>query len=172
MYIWLIYIALALALGSTAWAARSFAPWVPTWKKDLPRIFRLAQLQPGEVFYDLGCGNGKVVVYAVRHYAVQAIGVELSVPLWCYCVVRRWLAGATNAQFRFGNLFRQNLTNADVVYVFGMPQSLQKKLLAKLQRELKPGARVISYTFAIHGLQPVAVDKPTPKDITIYLYQF
>lgn len=169
---WWWYLIVAFLLGTTAIAAHSFAPWVPTWKKDLPRIFKLAQLQPGERFYDLGCGNGKVVIYAARHYQVRAIGVELSLPLWLYCVGRKFLARLPNASFRFGSLFRQNLKDADVIYVFGMPEKLQHKLLAKLQAELQPGTRVISYTFAIKGLEPVVVDKPTPTDITIYLYKF
>lgn len=170
---WLYYVCLAGLLGTTVWAARSFAPWVPTWSKDLERIGRLAKLQPGETFYDLGCGNGKLVLYMATHFPVTAIGIELSWPLWCICVVRKWLSGARAqlAHFRFGNLFRMNLSSADVIYVFGMPKSLQQRMLGKLRRDARPGTRVISYTFAIHGLEPVLVDKPNPKDIPIYLYR-
>lgn len=167
-----LFIVLAIVLGTTALAAHSLAPWVPTWKKDLPRIFRLAQLQQGETFYDLGCGTGTVVFYAARHYPVKAIGIELSLPLWIFCIVRRFLIGRKNATFRFGSLFQQDFYQADVVYVFGMPKRLKKKLLKKLKQELRHGSRVISYVFPIEGLTPTFVDKPKPIDITIYLYRF
>ncbi len=169
---WLFFLLLALLLSTTAWAARSLAPWVPTWQKDLPRIFHLAAIHQGDIFYDLGCGNGKVVLYAAEHYPVkQACGIELSLPLWFTCVLRRQFSrNKEKIRFRFGSLFRQNLHNANVIYVFGMPERLQGKLLKKFQRELQPGTRVISYTFPIAGLTPKVVDKPTPRDISIYLY--
>lgn len=149
----------------------SLAPWVPMWQKDLPRILRLAQLQPTETFYDLGCGNGKTVLYVAEHCSGQAIGVELAWPLWLVCKFRQWRSGRTNVQFYWRNLFRINLATADVVYVFGMPEKLRHTLRLKLERELKPGSRVISYVFPIVGWQPTIVDKPGQQAITIFLYQ-
>lgn len=170
-WFWWIITGLALLLLSSAVAGWSFAPWVPIWSKDLPRVFALAQLKPGEIFYDLGCGNGKTVFYAAQHYAAQAIGIELSLPLWLTCRLRQLWWRIPGVTFRLGNLFRQNLSSADVIYVFGMPEKLQHKLRAKLERELKPGSRVVSYTFPIAGWQEVTKDKPTAKEIAIYLYQ-
>lgn len=170
-WFWWVTTGLALLLLSSAIAGWSFAPWVPIWSKDLPRVFALAQLKPGEVFYDLGCGNGKTVFYAAEQQAANAIGVELSFPLWLTCRLRQAWRRTPYVTFKLGNLFRQNLSSADVIYVFGMPEKLQHKLRAKLERELKPGSRVVSYTFPITGWQPTKVDKPSPKDISIYLYQ-
>lgn len=168
---WWIIVSVAALLASSALAGWSFAPWVPIWSKDLPRAFALMQLRPGEVFYDLGCGDGKTVLYAATHYDVSAIGIELSLPLWLVCKVRQTWRRPRGVQFKFGNLFRLDLSEADVVYVFGMPAKLQHKLRSKLERELKPGSRVVSYTFPIAGWQETIKDKPTAKDIAIYLYQ-
>ncbi len=59
-------------------ASNSFAPFVPCRKKELPRIFEVINLKDGEIFYDLGCGDGRVVFYAARNFPVKAIGIELS----------------------------------------------------------------------------------------------
>lgn len=166
---WVVTIGL---IGSTAWAAASLAPWVPTRSKDLERIMRLFALQPGQTLYDLGCGDGKVVLYGSKHYALRGIGVELALPLYCICQLRRWLSGITNCSFRFGNLFWQNLSDANGVYIFGMPKQLQQRLVTKLKTELQPGTKVISCAFKITGLTPAVVDKPTEQDLALYLYQF
>ncbi|MBI2411377.1 MAG: SAM-dependent methyltransferase [Candidatus Kerfeldbacteria bacterium] len=151
-------------------AAISLAPWVPMRSRDLKRVFELARLQPREVFYDLGCGNGKTVVYAARHFRAKATGIELALPLYIICLLHQLLNWRFDIHFRWGNLFRHNISDANVVYIFGMPNSLAKKLKQKLLAELKPGTRVITYTFPIAGLTPSSVDKPTEKDLPIYLY--
>lgn len=168
---WIILIVAIAVLLPIAIGGWSMAPWVPAWKKDLPRIVALAKLQPGETFYDLGCGNGKVVLAVAQQPGVQAIGIEIAWSLFLVCVIRKWLSRSVRARFILGNLFKQNLQQADVVYVFGVPETLQHKLRTFLERQLKPGTRVISYTFKITGWTPVYIDKPNPHDIAIYCYQ-
>lgn len=162
---------IAVLLISTAYAAASFAPPVPMWTKDQQRIFELASLRPGETFYDLGCGDGKMVLYAAQHFDVQAKGVELALPFYIVCQIRKLLQRRKNVHFYFGNLFRHDISDADVIYIFGLPAAIQKKLKVKLEKELKKGARVISCAFAISDWDPVTISKPNPKDISIYLYQ-
>ena len=170
MLIEILLIAVSIVILSVALAGLSFAPWVPAWKKDLPRIFKLAQLKPGEVFYDLGCGNGKVVLYANKNFQAKAIGLEISLPMYLTCKIRQIFNYNRNLSFKLKNLYHQYLSNADVVYFFGMPDKVEK-LRAKLEKELKPGSRVVSYVFPVVGWQEIAKDKPNPKDIAIYLYQ-
>ncbi|MFH1326052.1 MAG: class I SAM-dependent methyltransferase [Candidatus Falkowbacteria bacterium] len=170
MYL-IIFIIIFLILLTIAIASNSLAPWVPCWSKDLKRIFALADLKPGEKFYDLGCGNGKTVIYAAKNFQAQAIGIELALPLWFWCKLKQLFLQDKNIKFRWGNIFKQDFSNADVIYVFGMPKKLQQKLKQKLEKELKQGTRVISYTFPIVGWEPVKVSKPTNRDIAVYLYR-
>jgi len=165
----LILILFFVFILTFAYAGISFAPWVPVWKKDLPRIFKLAELKPGQVFYDLGCGNGKVVLYANKKFKAKAIGLEISLFLYFVCKIRQIFNYNQNLVFKFKDLYREDLSQADVVYFFGTPDKVQK-LKAKLERELKPGCRVISYVFPILGWQEIVKDKPNPTDIAIYLY--
>lgn len=149
----------------------SFAPWVPSRGKDIKRIFKLAKLKPGEVFYDLGCGDGRIVSYAAKQYKAQAIGIELALPLYFICKIRQLFNYKKGVKFKFKNLFKENLSRADVIYVFGTKSKLKNKLKQKLENELKKGARVISYSFSIDGWVPEIIDKPNEKDLTIYLYK-
>jgi len=167
----LLLLLIALCLLSLAIASISLAPWVPTWKKDLPRIFKLAALKPGETFYDLGCGNGKVAIYAVKNFNAQVIGLEMAVPLYLICRLRLLFTINKKLIFKCKNFYKEDLSKANVVYVFGQAKTLGLKFTQKLSNELKPGARVISYVFPIEGWIPKIIDKPSPKDIAIFLYE-
>ncbi len=168
----ILVISLIILVARLVFTIRSFAPWVPAFTKDIPRIFRVANLQPGEVFYDLGCGDGRVVVYAGKHFQGEAIGIELLFPLFVVCKIRQFFSGSKNVKFKNKNLFHENLSRANVVYVFGIPGTLAYKVKEKFEKELMPGARVVSYAFKIQGLIPELVDKPSPKDNSIYRYRF
>jgi len=167
MYVILVVTVLLLSMGL---AGLSFAPWVPARKKDFKRIFALADLKPGEIFYDLGCGDGRMVFYAAKNHDAKAIGLEIALPMYAFCRLKQLLARSMNVQFKFKNLFNEDLSRADVVYFFGMPEKIKNKLAEKLIKEMKPGSKIVSYAFHVPGLSPVAVDKPTEKDISIYCY--
>lgn len=154
------------------WTCIAVAPWVPSKKKDLERIFKVARLKPGEVFYDLGCGDGRLVFLANQKFQAKAIGVETSLFLILFCKIRRIFHPNKDIVFKYKSMFKEDLSRADVVYTYLLPKTLEKKLKDKFKKELKPGARVISYVFAIKGLEPKAVDKPEQKSSAIYLYQF
>lgn len=156
---------------SLIFSVLSFAPWVPSRSRDLERIFKLADLRPGQVFYDLGCGDGKVVIYAVNNYKVKAVGLEISLPLYLVCKLRQALNKQGDIVFKFRNLHKENLASADVVYFFGMPHVLNEKFCLKLKQELRPGAKVISYSFKLQGIKPKIVDRPSEKDLPVYLYE-
>jgi SAM-dependent methyltransferase len=145
----------------------SAAPWVPTRRKDMERILKLADLKPGEIFYDLGCGDGRLITEAARNGA-SAEGFDIS--LMSYFMARTRIAlERSKARVHFKNFFRQNLSGADIVYLFLTPSAMPK-LKKKLEAELKKSSRIISYAFTVPGLEPSAVDKQ-PGRQTIYLYR-
>ncbi len=168
-----LFFLLFLILISVALAARSLAPWVPCRKKDLERIFRLANLRSYETFYDLGCGNGRVIFYAAKLHQlarVKIIGIELAWPLFALCRLRQLIDNQANVRLKCKSLFNEDLPSADVVYVFGIPKTLNSKLRPKLERELRPGSRVLSYVFPIEGWTPRVIDKSDEHALPIYLY--
>lgn len=164
----LVVVLIALVLGATL-VTLKFAPWLPARGRDISRVLKLADLQPKEKFYDLGCGDGRLVRAAARKGA-DAVGIELSPPLYIWCRLHGFLKPLPGARFRLRNFFRINLTDSDVVYLFGTQDTVGGDLKAKLEQELRAGTRVISYVFPISGWEPVSVDKPE-GELAIYLYR-
>lgn len=163
--IWLILLSLAIT-------ALSLAPWVPTRKKDLERINRLADLKEGQTFYDLGCGDGRVASYVSQNSPTFAIGIELAVPFYLYCLAKLKKNPNPKLSFKLKSLFSEDLSQADVVYLFAANSNkLSGKIIEKLEDELKPGAKVISYAFPINSWEAKVIDKPTANDVSIYLYE-
>lgn len=161
----LVVVLIALALLASA-ALATAAPWLPTWHKDIGRILELINLKPGQKFYDLGCGDGRLIC-AAGSAGAQAVGLELS--LIPYLLARaRIMFKKNTAQILFKDFFRVNLNDADAVYLFLTPP-VMLKIKTKLEAELKPGAKVVSYHFAIPDWPPTVVDKD-PNGATVYLY--
>jgi len=169
----MIYIALVLVLVllSVLVASWSSAPFLPTRTADLPRVLKLANLKEGQKFYDLGCGNGKVVFYIGKNSKAKSVGIEMALPIYFWAKIKQIFSGCKNCNILYKNFFKVDLTDVDVVYIFGYPISLKLRVAKKLQKELKPGARIISYSFKIADWQPVEVDKPAKDQIPIYIYQ-
>jgi len=169
---WLfVVIFLIIGVGSAAWAGVRAAPWLPTRRDDIRRLFDLAELKPGETVYDLGCGDGRVLLVAAEEYGARAVGFEISIVPYLAALVRRAMNPfRKNITVRFEDFYRTSLKEADLVYCFLTPSAMQR-LKTKFVRELRPGARVVSYTFSLGDLPGVIRDKPTPKLPTAYLFR-
>ncbi|MBI4434708.1 hypothetical protein HY635_02735 [Candidatus Uhrbacteria bacterium] len=139
-------------LATFAYAGMRGAPWVPTWRRDVERFLKLAQLQPGERFYDLGCGDGRLVRAAADAGAI-ATGFECSLLPYFLAKPRVGRRGSV----RYNDFWGVNLSDADVVYCFLMPK-VYPKLKEKLERECKPGTRVILYVWHMAGWTAEATD--------------
>jgi SAM-dependent methyltransferase len=149
------------------------APWVPTPKKELERINRLAELSPGETFCELGCGTALVSAFIARNNPqAKAVGIELAPPLFLLARLAVLLRRLPNLRIEFGDIFRRDYSAMDVVYVYGLPRTVNGKLKEKLERELKPGARFISYAFTVEGWKGKSSrkDKPSEKEVGIHIY--
>jgi SAM-dependent methyltransferase len=154
---------------SASYASYLVAPWLPTRSSDLERIARIAHLQSNQIFYDLGCGDGRIIIYLSRHTKASLIGVELSLFHYLLALSFKYLHRRKNVLIKFGNLLRQNVSRADVVYLYGCPSRLAE-VGRQLKRNLKAGAKIISYEYPIKGLIPDTIDQPKPKDLPIHIY--
>lgn len=165
--IWLFAFA-TLLVGSMAYAAYSAAPWVPTRKKDIERFFELAKLQPGESLYELGCGDARLVVRASKRFGVKGVGIELSILHAAVSWIRARLL-RSGVKILFGDMFKADLTKADIVYFFLMPDA-NDKIKVKLEKDLHSGSRVVSYVWPISGWEPDEICKEDGKP-DLYLYK-
>ena len=152
---------------SLLWTAPAGAPWLPTSRKHVRRMLTLANVQPGEVVYDLGSGDGRVLFIAAREFGARAVGIELDPLRYLWTQMRITLLGL-RGQVRViqGNFFTQDISEADVVTVYLLPKT-NIRLRRKLWGELRPGARIVSSVFIFPGIAPAHID----KEAHLYLYK-
>ena len=153
--------------------ANSLAPYVVSPQQIVDRMLELADVKPGETLYDLGSGDGRVLITAVQRYHAKAVGIEISERLVQSTTERIQKLGLQNdARVIQGDLLQIDLSAADVVTIYLATDS-NEILRPNLERYLKPGARVVSHDYVVPGWKPKAVDKDLPdaRGHVIYLYQ-
>ena len=128
--------------------------YVPTPEAVVDAMLTLARVTSADVVYDLGSGDGRIPIEAARKYGARGIGVELDPALVQRARENAAAAGvADKVTFIQADLFRTDLSEATVVTLFLSP-SVNLRLRSKLQRELKPGARIVSNRFPIADWVP------------------
>ena len=142
------------------------APYITMGKKEVGRMMELAKIKKGERVYDLGSGDGRLVILAAKKGA-KAIGFEINPFLVLISWVKILLAGVRkNAVVKWRNFWGQDISDADVVLLYLITQHMER-MEKKLQKELKPSSRVISYTFKFPNWQHSFYD----KENRLYVYE-
>jgi len=139
--------------------------WVPTPQNIVNRMLKAAQVNEDDTVYDLGSGNGKIVLSAAK-LGANAIGIELDPLRVLISKIKIKLAGLNNAKVELGDLYKANIRDASVVTLFLLPKTMEK-IETKMRKDLRKGTRIVSYRFVFKGWKPVKIDK-TNK---IYLYK-
>lgn len=155
---WFLFLIFFGVVATFAYASWRAAPWVPLHRPDVKRAVDLMLIEAGMIVYDLGCGDGRILEESARRGAI-ARGYEISLLPY---LLARFKQGVKNdhgsMDVRFRDFWFCNLKDADVVFLFLMPKVLPKMRL-KLEQELKPGARVISYVWPIEGWTPRIINE-------------
>ena len=154
-------VVLAVAVAAPALVAQTRPPkpdihYVPTPTNVVDVMLLRAQVRSDDVVYDLGSGDGRIVIAAASKYGARGVGVELDAKLVAQARENARKAGVSDrVRFVEGDLFKTDLSEATVVTLFLSP-SVNLRLRSKLQRELKPGSRIVSYRFPIADWPPDA----------------
>jgi cyclopropane fatty-acyl-phospholipid synthase-like methyltransferase len=148
------------------------APYVSSPVRVVDRMLELANIKPGETLYDLGCGDGRILIAAVEQYKVKAVGVEISPKLAAQAQASIARAGLqSQARVIPGDLLHVDFSGADVVAIY-LSTPLNRELRPLLEKYLKPGARVVSHDYPVPGWKAAKVDRTGgPKRHIIYLYE-
>lgn len=141
------------------------SPYVMVDKPTIRQALKLAELKKREMLYDLGCGNGDVLIEAAKKGA-KATGFEISP--YCYLWAKIKTAKYRNIKIHYQNIFPADISQADVIYCYLMPKILEK-LGPKFQRELKVGTRVVSIGFPIKKMEKKLEQKINSRKIFIYV---
>ena len=161
-----------LELVAVALGGRASVPFVPTRESVIPLILEALELREGEVFYDLGCGDGRVAVEAAKRYPIKrAVCVEIREDLAAQAVERAQAEGVADRVLVLNtDFFQVGLWDADAVYMY-LLTSINEMLRPKLERELRPGARVVTLDFEIPGWRPERILGGSGWQRTIYVYR-
>ena len=135
----------------------TWVPWVPTRSELIDLIFGLSQLGEDDVFYDLGAGDGRIVVEAAKRGAKLAVGIERDRDLYVKALELAEREGVSHkTRFINGDFFTADISEATVVYMYLLTR-VNKMLAPKLVSELRVGTRIVSLDFEIPGWRPVEV---------------
>ncbi len=123
------------------------APYFPTPLTIVDKMLQLGDLKPAEKMYDLGSGDGRIVIQAARKYKADAWGVELDESLYKQSLARiRTLGLASSAHIVLGDLLEQDYSSADLLTIYLLPVAIDK-VTPILEKQLKKGARVVVHDF-------------------------
>ncbi len=147
-------------------------PFVATPEVVVRRMLQLAGVKPGEVVYDLGSGDGRIVIIAAE-LGARAIGVEIRKDLYEQSMARIKDRGlADRATIINASFYDVDISNADVVTMY-LLTSVNERLKPKLERELRPATRIVTHDFEIPGWRPAVVEEIYEdwRSHKLYLYK-
>ena len=142
-------------------------PPVSSRRERIRRALELADPQAGETLYDLGSGHGRVLIMAAKEFGLNAVGIEVG-PVQCIVSRVNAFRNGVNSKVRIeaGNFYKSNLKDADIVFAY-LASDHGYHLQEKLNRELKPGARVVTISFELPGWNVDFFD----REQLIYIYR-
>ena len=148
--------AAAALAGCSTPGVKLDAPYVSTPQSVVDAMLRLADVKRNEMVYDLGCGDGRIVISAARTFGARGVGIDIDPKRIDEANAAARGAGVAGlVRFAIQDLFQTDFSDADVVAVYLFPE-LNARLLPKFRRELRPGTRVVSHQFLIGDWPPVA----------------
>lgn len=162
--------ALGAAVGGCSTpGVRLDAPYVVTPHEVVDEMLRLARLGPHDVLFDLGCGDGRIVIEAARRYGVRGVGIDIDPARIEEANAAARRAGlGERVRFIVQDLFQTDFSSASVVTLYLFPE-MNARLRPKLQ-SLRPGSRVVSHQFGIAGWTPDDGVRLTVRDAPHQVY--
>jgi SAM-dependent methyltransferase len=152
------------------------APYVATPREVVEKMLQMAEVDGDDVLYDLGCGDGRIVITAAKKYGARGVGVDIDPER-----IRESLRGAREAgveklvEFRLEDAIKTDLSEATVLALYLLPES-NALLRSKFDKQLKPGTYVVTHNYRIPGWEEKEIDAQSMEDLrgknhTIFLYQ-
>ena len=169
----LMLIAVTAAFGQQK--IEKLAPYYPTPESVVEKMLKLGGLKPGEKMFDLGSGDGRLVIMAAQKFKANAAGVEMDPDLCKQSTEKiRALGLEKSARIIQGDLFLQDYSSADMLTVYLLPGS-NDKVRPMLEKQLKKGTRIVAHDFEFAGWKPERTetidDDGEGRSHTLYLYR-
>ena len=140
-------------------------PYVPTPDMVVQTMLKLANVNKSDLVYDLGCGDGRIVIAAAKVYGAHGVGVDINPDRINEARLNAKQAGVEDlVKFVEGDLFDADIKDASVVTLYLLP-TINLKLRPKLLHDLKPGTRVVSHAFDMGDWQPEKRDQADGRSV-------
>src|SRR3954447_16321224 len=174
--VWLILVGLCAVAAAQNPEGGKLAPYYPTPETIVQKMLQLGGLKAGEKMFDLGSGDGRIVIMAAQKFHAEAVGVELDKDLCKQSLAKIQKLGLEkNAHIVNGDLLKQNYSSADLVTVYLLPDGVNNKVQPLLDKQLKKGARIVAKDFDFRNWTPEKVeniaDDGEGRSHTLYLYR-
>jgi SAM-dependent methyltransferase len=177
-HVWLVVFALlGGCAGAPAPTPARTAPkldvvWVPSAPEVIAAMMEAAKVGPGDVVYDLGCGEGEIVIAAAKQYGARGVGVDLDPERIRNARANAASAGVTaRVTFIEQDLFKTDVSLATVVTLYLLPE-LNERLRPKLLSELRPGSRIVSHDFGMGDWVPErTITVPLAREHRVFLWR-
>ena len=158
-----------------SWTSQSLAPYVPTPDDVVIRMLELAGVKASDVVYDLGCGDGRIPIAAAKRFGARGVGIDIDPGRIEESRANAKAAGVESlVEFRVGDVLQADVSPATVVTLYLLTSS-NLKLCPILERQLRPGARIVSHAFSMGPEWPAdRVDRFTSErgdEVTLYLWR-
>jgi ubiquinone/menaquinone biosynthesis C-methylase UbiE len=165
----------AFAQDNKPQEVEKLAPYYPTPETIVEKMLKLGELKPGEKMFDLGSGDGRIVIMAAEKFRANAVGIEYDKELFRQSMDRiQSLRLQKTAKIVNGDAMAQDYSSADMITVYLLPNS-NDKLRPILEKQLKKGVRIVSHDFAFKDWKPekeeVIDDDGEGRSHTLYLYR-
>lgn len=149
----IILVLLVLCLIILSWIWPPDSPWAPNWKtsrKTARAAYKLVELSKKDVVYELGSGSAMALIVAAQEYGARGVGIEIE-PFRFFLskITIRRFGLKKEIKLRRGNFYKENLSDATVLYLYLVPQTLNR-LIPKFKKELKKGTPIISYKYEMN----------------------
>lgn len=175
-------LALLLIVGASVAVQRlNQVPYVPSPMEVVDRMLEFAQVDKNDIVYDIGSGDGRMVIQAARKYGARGVGLELSARLVETARTEAAKQGVEHlVEFRRGDALQADISEATVVTLYMLP-SFNKRLRPVLEEQLRPGARIVAHDYPIEGWEPVKWEQMplwdkrrqvAPHQHILYLYRW
>lgn len=150
-------------------------PFVRSTPPVIERMLELAQVRSGDLIYDIGSGDGAIIIHAAKKYGVKGVGIEIDAGLVARARSNAYIEKVEHlVEFRAQDAFTVDMSPATVVTLYMLPE-FNAKLRLIMDRQLTPGTRVVAHDYAVEGWTPVRVERVPGTFIhehTVLLYDF
>lgn len=167
----LIFCTILLLLSAFGYFwSKYYVPFVPTRKKTVDKMIESASLKKNDLVYDLGCGDGRIVLAAEKAGVKQSIGIEVAPFPYLLARMRVFFQGEGKSKILFGDFYKnKDIVEADILFAFLLTKPMEK-VFAEIWPKMKPGSRIISHLFTFTGIEADQIFPRTKEHGKIAVY--